>query len=116
MRSASLWNTSMWNDAWAQLGFNPYHPSVTETYIPKNERRIMPEDTTYNGWTNRDTWAANMWLTGNDETTYRFAIGAAHDVDPMPRLMALIDELGNPDEINYTNVNWQEVIDALKEE
>lgn len=77
----------------------------------------MTEDTTYNGWTNRDTWAAYLWLTGSDETTYQFARGAAiNDADPMPRLIDLIVELGNPDGILYTDVNWKEVIEALREE
>lgn len=26
-------------------------------------------DTTYNGWTNRETWMVNLWLT-NDQGTY----------------------------------------------
>lgn len=28
-------------------------------------------DTTYNGWTNRETWSANL-LFSNDESAYRF--------------------------------------------
>ena len=29
-------------------------------------------DTTYNGWTNYETWNVALWL-GNDETMYNFA-------------------------------------------
>jgi hypothetical protein len=31
-------------------------------------------DTTYNGWTNRETWSANL-LFSNDEGVYRFING-----------------------------------------
>lgn len=33
--------------------------------------------TPYNGWWNRATWNVNLWLTGNDETTYREATKVA---------------------------------------
>ena len=29
------------------------------------------EDRTYNGWTNYETWAVNLWI-GNEEGSYRF--------------------------------------------
>mgnify|MGYP001589187086 CR=1 FL=1 len=33
---------------------------------------------TYNGWTNYETWAVNLWL-GNDEDTYRMVTGWADE-------------------------------------
>jgi hypothetical protein len=35
----------------------------------KGEKKML--DTTYNGWTNRETWSANL-LFSNDEGAYRF--------------------------------------------
>ena len=33
----------------------------------------------YNGWTNYETWAVNLWL-GNDESSYRWASDSAKDI------------------------------------
>jgi len=30
---------------------------------------MTTEDTTYNGWTNYETWVTNMWLTAEPETS-----------------------------------------------
>lgn len=35
----------------------------------KSNTTAAQEDTTYNGWTNRETWLVNLWLT-NDRGTY----------------------------------------------
>lgn len=38
---------------------------VVETEIRKG---------TYNGWRNRATWNVNLWLTGSDESLYRYFV------------------------------------------
>jgi len=30
---------------------------------------MTTDDTTYNGWTNYETWVTNMWLTAEPETS-----------------------------------------------
>lgn len=34
---------------------------------------------TYNGWSNYETWATNLWLT-NDEGTYNYLVESAREV------------------------------------
>ena len=76
-------------------------------------------DTKYNGWTNRDTWAAHLWLTSY-ESTYEYATAAANVAAPrnikVSIFINLLQELDNPDDIQYRNVDWAEVIAALKED
>ena len=74
----------------------------------------------YNGWTNWDTWAANLWLT-NDYGMYKAAVSIANNPSMTHtykkiNLMELLEEMGNPDNIDYDNVDWPEVIEALREE
>lgn len=73
----------------------------------------------YNGWTNWDTWAANLWLT-NDEGTYHHAqeiVNADMTYEARVLSMAyLLDGLGNPDEVDYHEVDWSSIIQALREE
>ncbi|MCK9540232.1 DUF7249 family protein [Dokdonella sp.] len=78
----------------------------------------MTQDRTYNGWRNRDTWGANLWLA-NDEGTYRQLYGRAADMTTdefEAEARELLDALGNPDEIEYGNVDWEEVRLAFAEE
>jgi hypothetical protein len=37
-------------------------------------RKSNPARETYNGWSNRETWLVNLWLT-NDERTYNATRG-----------------------------------------
>ena len=76
----------------------------------------MRPDEMYLGWTNRDTWLAYLWLTGSESGTHSDAIRVTRKYeDPLRFLIAMLDALGNPDDINYSRVNWQEVIAALRE-
>lgn len=77
------------------------------------------KDQKYNGWTNHDTWASHLWLT-NDENTYHYAVNIAGNTGMVREqkemgLQGLLNALGNPDAIDYDNVNWTEVIEALRE-
>lgn len=71
----------------------------------------MEEDD--NGWSNRDTWLANLWLT-ND-----YIAQSVFDREmrvPKPNLpyswRELSEKLKNfpGDEVNLKNVNWDEII------
>lgn len=67
---------------------------------------------TYNGWTNWDTWNANLWLT-NEEGIYYGAV-CCHSSDNL-RMFWLIN-LDGTDGIDDNRVNWSEIFKALQEE
>jgi hypothetical protein len=98
----------------------------------------MTTDDTYNGWTNRETWACHLHLS-NSEWLYNGAIsviGPHRGSDAADTLKSWCDELveedrdgldeGRPGEGTITmmdrevgswwRVNWQEVADAFMEE
>lgn len=73
----------------------------------------------YNGWSNRDTWLVYLWLT-NDQDSYNTVKSVIKDpsytfagkVAGLQNLCKIISR----DEINYKNVNWDEVIKAFQDE
>ena len=73
-------------------------------------------DTKYNGWTNRATWAVNLWLT-NDETMFSRAVDYARDSGECDSTFNFYIEgmLHNWDHIvedcdDFVDVNWAEIL------
>jgi hypothetical protein len=77
--------------------------------------------TTYNGWSNRETWVVNLWLT-NDEHTYNMVRGMSAD-----EIEALVDDCyltGDlhpgfmSDLINsaLAHVDWREIAESVNAE
>ena len=82
--------------------------------------------TEYNGWTNRETWTVNLWLT-NEECYYRQLQEILHDYEDREQAEELEqacrfiverhDDIGlRGDLINLVlaRVNWQEIIDNTR--
>lgn len=77
-------------------------------------------DETYNGWTNWDTWAVNLWLT-NEQEAHESAQAAARSSDL--DLDAFADyafstglrkaRCTDKDDLSKFRVNWKEVREAL---
>lgn len=89
--------------------------------MPNNNLKF--ED--YNGWTNRDTWLVALWLD-NDRNNYERAIGVVNGVGRAKKLadytdLELWEKLKDTrlfkygDEINWNNVNIQEIREKLEE-
>jgi nicotinate-nucleotide pyrophosphorylase len=69
----------------------------------------------YNGWANFDTWLVNVWLM-NDESNYR--LFQTLDVVEVEEMTS--EDLENwfyygDDEINFDNVNVQEIRESMQE-
>lgn len=89
------------------------------------------QTTTYNGWSNYETWLANLWLT-NDEGNYRLLMEAVNDsfMQDWEKGVWLRDILSYQlyDEIDTSSVwqdllshaigqiNWTEIIESNREE
>jgi hypothetical protein len=80
-------------------------------------------DTSYNGWTNRATWAIALWLD-NDEPLYRAMQAYARDMDRRlaiitgERVKAWFATITLPAAVSaraeafgHGDVNWQEIAD-----
>tara|TARA_R100000808_G_scaffold3870_4_gene13220 strand:+ start:333 stop:611 length:279 start_codon:yes stop_codon:yes gene_type:complete len=77
---------------------------------------------TYSGWTNRETWAAHLWIT-NEEDLYLMALQTANSemledwIDEMfdlksqsEKLTTMFDDIGS-----LWRVNWGEIYDAIQD-
>lgn len=100
----------------------------------------MANEREYNGWTNYETWAVNLWI-GNEEGSYNYWQEAAQECNDLPRheifkertaAIALAERL--KDEITkgapelgasmysdllgaaLSEVNWHEIAEGLLEE
>ena len=73
-------------------------------------------DTSYNGWTNYETWNVSLWLR-NDEPLYRIAqMWAEHGYKSLSHML-MEYTTGTPDGVawNDTNLNICELNDMLQE-
>jgi hypothetical protein len=92
---------------------------------------MMTEETTYNGWPNRETWLVNLWLTGNDQATYtevrEIVLSAENEHDAVDRCADYVDRLcfGEDPEPGLATdllrgalsvVDWRPVVRYLRED
>lgn len=74
------------------------------------------QEGTYNGWKNRSTWNAHLWLT-NDYDVYHAAKAAAKRGDVEGLIILTRDYTGAiGDGCDLSEVDWQEIVNALTEE
>lgn len=68
----------------------------------------------YNGWTNWDTWNANLWLN-NDENVHINLQDCQNSNDVKVLFIDTFDTGSNEhDGIDYGRVNWYEILDAIE--
>lgn len=73
------------------------------------------KDETYNGWSNRETWAVNLHLT-NEEGLYHAARELAYDEAGLLALAREVKLLESDIDGRWDRVNMAEVAEALRDE
>lgn len=95
----------------------------------QNQPSNRPEETTYNGWANRETWLVDLWLTNdqkiydtihhlvhNAEADYRAADCIKEfieDHDPLDGTASVYTDLLN---VALSRVDWLEIAQTFLEE
>jgi septation ring formation regulator EzrA len=73
-------------------------------------------DNSYHGWTNRETWAANLWIT-NDQGLYYSALERLHDAqDVADEIDRDVDDKTNYYMLAGSLKDWWEELTDLREE
>ena len=74
----------------------------------------------YNGWTNRATWNASLWLTGDDEATYLATMARVRGCTDKRKLPGLLRQwcrelwgTRTPDGDSLKAVHWKELAVSL---
>lgn len=84
----------------------------------------MPESEEYNGWSNFETWNANLWLT-NDQGMYERSqeiVKGKYEYkfqadDALKEFYEECVEAGIiTDRITAHRINWTEIVEAMKQE
>ena len=81
---------------------------MTSTY------QTQMTDTTYNGWTNYETWNVSLWI-GNDEGLYRLARGCYSYQDFLDRYIDENDETPDGVMFNDPEINHVEMDEMFEE-
>ena len=65
----------------------------------------------FNGWTNWETWNANLWMT-NEEWSYK-ALRLVHDIKALEEFW--IDYFEGTDDIETAKINFEEIFNSMNE-
>lgn len=85
-----------------------------------NIKNEILENVDYNGWTNRDTWLVMLWLN-NDYDNYQKITRIVNNTNKLQdlsnnELYIELKDFHYGDDINFNNVNLDEVRQALTTE
>lgn len=75
------------------------------------------KDLTYNGWTNWETWNANLWLNNESHTLQRaFKCDSPEELETLFELLMCEDKNFCTEYDEFTEeINWKEIFDAMNE-
>tara|TARA_B100000212_G_scaffold328327_1_gene292489 strand:- start:582 stop:884 length:303 start_codon:yes stop_codon:yes gene_type:complete len=82
----------------------PYNKNIHNTQHMTTAFQTRIEDTTYNGWTNYETWNVSLWI-GNDEGLYNIAREYRHlGYSAFANLMMdILDSAATPDGVAWND-------------